>query len=69
MNADNYNKALDRLVHYRRMAVLAEPGTTERNAYVGKLAGGTTILAIVCDKDFDEVHRDECKVYDSKYLQ
>lgn len=69
MNTDNYNKALDKLALYRRMAVLAERGTTERNAYVSKLDVGTSILAIACDKRFEEVYCDVREAYDSKYRQ
>ena len=67
MNTDNYNKALDKLVLYRRMAVLAERGTSERNTYVAKLDAGTKILAIACDKVFEDVHLDVRKAYESKY--
>lgn len=67
MNADNYNRAIDKLVVYRRMAVLSERGTTERNAYVSKLDVGTSILAIACDKGFEEVYCDVRKSYESKY--
>ena len=68
MNTDNYNKAIDRLVFYRRMGVkLAETGTPDYAAYVGKLSAGTNILAIASGKDFDEVYQDVCEAYDSKY--
>lgn len=60
MNTANYNRAIDKLVFYRRMAVLAERGTPTYTAYIGKLEGGSSILAIACDKGFDEVHRDVC---------
>lgn len=67
MNTDNYNRAIDKIVFYRRTAVLAKLGTTERNVYVGKLSAGTNILAIASGKDFDEVDRDVRDAYDSKY--
>lgn len=68
MNTDNYNKAIDRLVFYRRMAVkLAETGTPDYAAYVGKLSAGSNILAIASGKDSDEVDRDVREAYDSKY--
>lgn len=38
MSTDNYNNAIDRLVFYRRMAVLAERGEPGYAAYVGKLS-------------------------------
>lgn len=47
--------------------MLAKLGTTERNAYVSKLDVGTSILAIACDKGFEEVYCDVRKSYDSKY--
>ena len=67
MNDSNYNSALDKLVFYRRMAVLAERGTPTYTAYINKLDAGSTILGIVYDKCFDSVHRDVCEAYDSKY--
>lgn len=68
MNTDNYNKALDKLVFYRRMAVeLAETGTPDYAAYVGKLSAGTNILALACDKGFEAVYCDVREAYDSKY--
>lgn len=68
MNTDNYNKAIDRLVFYRRMAVqLAESRTPDYSTYVGKLSAGTTILAIAYDKDSHEVESDVREAYDSKY--
>jgi hypothetical protein len=66
MNADNYNKAIDRLVFYIRMAVLAA-GTPTYTAYIGKLSAGSNILGIASGKDFDEVERDVREAYDSKY--
>lgn len=67
MNTDNYNKALDQLALYWRRAVLAETGTPTHTRYIAKLVGGSSILAIVYDKGFDEVDRDVCEAYDSKY--
>lgn len=67
MNTANYNKALDQLAFYWRMAALAETGTPEYIAYVSKLGAGSSILAIVSDKGFDEVNRDVSEAYDSKY--
>lgn len=67
MNTDNYNKAIDRLVFYRRMADLAEKETPTYTTYIGKLDAGTSILAIVYDKYFDVVDRDVCEAYVSKY--
>ena len=67
MNIGNYNKALDQLALYRRMAVLAKSGTPEYTTYVSKLAAGSFILGIAFDMDFDAVHRDVCEAYDSKY--
>lgn len=68
MNTDNYNKAIDRLVFYRRMIVeLAETGTPDYAAYVGKLSSGSNILAIASGKDSDEAYRDVREAYDSKY--
>lgn len=66
MNAGNYNRAIDKVVFYRRMAVLAA-GTPDYAAYVGKLSAGSNILAIASGKDFDEVERDVREAYDSKY--
>lgn len=67
MSTANYNKAIDRLVFYRRMADLAEKETTTYTTYIGKLEAGTSILGIVYDKYFDEVDRDVCEAYVSKY--
>ena len=67
MNADNYNKALDILALYMGMAVIAEMRTFENTAYISRLSGGMSIFAIVYGKDFDEVCRDVCEVYESKY--
>lgn len=67
MNTDNYNKALDKLVFYRHMAVVAERGTPTYTAYVERLEAGISILAIACDKDLDEVRSDVREAYDSKY--
>ena len=68
MNTDNYNKALDKLVSYRRMAVLAAgTGTSDYTAYVGKLSAGSNILAIASGKDFEAVDRDVREAYDLKY--
>lgn len=67
MNSVNYNRAIEKLVFYRRMAAVAEMGTPTYTTYVGKLDGGITTLANVYDKDFDEVYRDVCEAYDSKY--
>lgn len=67
MNTDNYNKALDQLVFYRRMAALAEGGTPTYSVYIAKLAAGSAILAIAYGKGSDAVNRDLCKAYDSKY--
>lgn len=68
MNTDNYNTALDKLVFYRRMVVLAAgTETTDYAAYVGKLSAGSNILAIASGKDFDEVESDVREAYDSKY--
>lgn len=68
MNTDNYNKAIERLAFYRRMAVqLAGKGTPDYSAYVAKLSAGSTILSIAYDKDFDEVEFDVREAYDSKY--
>lgn len=68
MNTTNYNRAVDQLAFYKRMAVLARAGTPEYTSYIDKLAAGSCILGIVCDKDFDEVDLDVCEAYDSKYL-
>ena len=67
MNTDNYNKALDKLARYRCMAGLAELGTPTFTSYIDKLEAGTSILAIACDKFFEEVYCDVRKAYDSKY--
>ena len=67
MNDANYDRALDKLVFYRRMAVLAERGTPTYTAYIDKLEAGTSILAIASGKDLDEVDRDVREAYDSKY--
>lgn len=67
MNTDNYNRALDKLVFYRRMAVLAESGTPTYTTYIDKLEAGISILAIASGKDFDEVKSDSREAYDSKY--
>ena len=68
MNADNYDNALDKLVFYRRRAVLAAgKGTPDYAVYVGKLTAGSNILAIASGKDFDEVYRDVREAYDLKY--
>ena len=54
MNTENYNKVLDLLVFYRRMAVLAAgTGTPDYAAYVGKLSAGSNVLGIASGKDFD----------------
>jgi hypothetical protein len=49
------------------MAVLAETGTPTYTAYINKLAAGSCILGIVCDKDFDAVDCDVCEAYDLRY--
>lgn len=67
MNTVDYNRALDKLVFYRRMAVLAERGPPTYTSYINKLEAGISILAIVYDKDFDEVKFDVCEAYDLKY--
>ena len=68
MNTDNYNKAIERLVFYRRMAVqLAGNKTPDYSTYVAKLSAGSYILGIAYDKDSDEVESDVRKAYDSKY--
>lgn len=68
MNTDNYNRAIDKLVFYRRMAVLAAGKVTpDYAAYVGKLSAGSSVLAIASGKDFDEVKSDVREAYDSKY--
>ena len=69
MNTDNYNKAIEQLAYYRRMVVLAKLGTPRRNAYVTQLHAGTSILAIACDKSFEEVYCDVRKAYESKYCR
>lgn len=69
MNTASYNRAIDKLVFYRRMAVLSERETPTYTTYNDKLQAGNTVLAIVCDKDFDEVDRDVREAYDLKYLQ
>ena len=68
MNTDNYNKAIDRLVFYRRMGVeFAETGTADYSAYIRMLSAGTNILAIASGKDSDAVRRDVREAYDSLY--
>ena len=68
MNTDNYNKALDKLVFYRRMCVeLAGSGKPDYSAYVAKLSAASNILAIASGKDSDEVYCDVREAYDSKY--
>ena len=68
MSTDNYNDAIDKLVFYRRMAVLAAgTGTPDYAAYVGKLSAGISILAIASDKHLDEVESDVREAYGSKY--
>ena len=67
MNTDNYNKAIDKLVFYRRKAELAKLGTSERCAYISKLDVGTSILAIAYGKDFEAVYCDVREAYVSKY--
>lgn len=70
MNTANYNEALDKLVFYRRMAVLdAGNGTPDCSAYVGKLSAGINILAIASGNDSDKVYRDVREAYDSKYCR
>lgn len=68
MNTVNYNNAIDKLVFYRRMAVLAA-GTPTYTTYIGKLSAGTNILAIAYGKDSDEVESDVREAYDSKYCR
>lgn len=68
MNTDNYNKAIERLAFYKRMAVrLAGSGTPYYSTYIAKLSAGTHILATAYDKDFYEVESDVREAYDSKY--
>lgn len=67
MNEVNYNRCIDTLTFYRRMAVLAERETPTYTTYIDKLQAGTSILAIACDKSLDEVYRDVREAYDSKY--
>ena len=67
MNTGNYNMAIGQLVHYRRMAVIAERGTPTYIGYISKLEAGISVLGIAYDKDFDEVRRDVREAYDSKY--
>ena len=67
MNTDNYNKAIERLALYRRMAVNAGRGTPDYATYVAKLSAGSCILGIACGKDSGEVESDVRKAYDSKY--
>lgn len=68
MNTDNYNRAIEQLVFYRRMAVqLAEIGTPDYSTYVGKLSAGIAVLAIAYDKDSHEVETDVRDAYDLKY--
>ena len=70
MNTDNYNRAIDKLVFYRRMGVkLAERGTPTYTAYIDKLEAGVSILSIAYDKYFGDVYRDVREVYDSKYFR
>lgn len=67
MNTVDYNRAIGKLVFYRRMAVLAERGTPTYTTYIDKLEAGISILATAYDKDFDEVESDVREAYDSKY--
>lgn len=67
MNTDNYNRAIEQLAFYKRMAFLAERGTPTYITYIGKLDAGYSILGIAYDKDSDEVYRDVLKAYESKY--
>lgn len=69
VNADNYNKALDLLAFYTRMAVIAEARMPNNTAYISRLSGGMSIFGIVYGKDFGEVCRDVLEVYVSKYCQ
>lgn len=68
MSTDNYNDAIDKLVFYRRMAVLAAgTGTPGFASIVCNLSVGSNILAIASGKDLGEVERDVRKAYDSKH--
>ena len=67
MNIDSYNRAIDKLAFYTRMAVLAEKGTPAYTTYIDKLQAGISILSIAYDKSFDEVESDARKAYESKY--
>lgn len=68
MNTDNYNMAIDRLVFYMRMAVLAAGTETPGyDSYVSKLSAGSSILAIASGKGLGEVERDVRDAYGSMY--
>jgi hypothetical protein len=69
MSTDNYNDAIDKLVFYRRMAVLAERETPTYTTYIDKLEAGISILAIACGKGIHKVESDVREAYESKYRQ
>lgn len=69
MNTQNYNKAIEQLVFYRRMAVLPEKGTPTCTSYIDKLEAGISILGTAYDKSYEAVYCDVRKAYESKYCR